>query len=803
MTYSYTSTGLANEQVVSSFTYIGSGNWSASSGGSAVQSGQHITNDTLAIYYHFDPSAIDPGTGTTYQAAEQAWDAANPGAAQANNANNGGGQGTSASDILDFGFGIGNLVVNGVSLLAIGTILLIIYGFVSTVMVIAGAILDLTLHATLFNMSNFFSSLGTLTNVWTIMRDAANITFIFILLFIAITMIVKGLGLQSKATITGVIVSAIFINFSLFFTELMIDAGNIIAVAIFNKIPNITFYGSTVTNSATNIGSSISGLLINSFTNSNHSLLSLATVSGQAGVITNLVLHIILVAIVCWALFYAGAMFTGRLVILIILAVTSPFGFIGGALPWLDSVRKDWWGMLTEQILVAPLFMVVILILVTFLQSLGGALQSATVSSLWNNFTSTNGSSGFDWQSYLYFAITIFFFWKGMQLVRKWSGEVGKVAMAVMNTVTIAGLTAITGGLAGGGMLTGMFGAEAAGAAEAAAAGKRGVSAITARMGARLNAGLKAENFGTNAGKTAYKFATGGFNEKPGVLGDIGRTVRKTAFSEITKATGGLVNPAKIETAIKKRSAENEKLVMKEKESVGGQKQIDEQKQLSEIEKNINAQVDQRLAIEDPTLKSKLEHIENDKANAEKEINKKQEELNKTNETLKKAQDNLDRMNVYVPAADRAQATKAVEEARTSQVKAQESLNETNKKLGEIKELMGKREAVADKVAGELGVNWTEMKERQETLNKTIAEKAVEANKFIRRTAEAGPVAGFFNTGILFTKERQKVVQKMRAQKGKYNNIDFKKAIADLQKNLGVSEEGGGDKPKEQKKEEK
>src|SRR3989344_1800408 len=70
-------------------------------------------------------------------------------------------------------------------------------------------------------------ALQFLTTGWTVARDVANIAFLFILIFIAITIILKADSSGTTQTLAFVIVMALLVNFSFFLTRVVIDAGNI------------------------------------------------------------------------------------------------------------------------------------------------------------------------------------------------------------------------------------------------------------------------------------------------------------------------------------------------------------------------------------------------------------------------------------------------------------------------------------------------------------------------------------------------------------------------------------------------
>lgn len=70
---------------------------------------------------------------------------------------------------------------------------------------------------------------------WKIVRDFCNMFFIFILLYIAIGTILDLHGVKTKEMIINVIIIGLLINFSLFTTQVIIDASNILTRVFYNS----------------------------------------------------------------------------------------------------------------------------------------------------------------------------------------------------------------------------------------------------------------------------------------------------------------------------------------------------------------------------------------------------------------------------------------------------------------------------------------------------------------------------------------------------------------------------------------
>ncbi len=79
-------------------------------------------------------------------------------------------------------------------------------------------------------------ALDFVSSGWTTARDLANMAFLFILLYIAFKIIFSAETGDTIHMLALVIVVALLVNFSFFFTRLAIDAGNILSIQFYNAI---------------------------------------------------------------------------------------------------------------------------------------------------------------------------------------------------------------------------------------------------------------------------------------------------------------------------------------------------------------------------------------------------------------------------------------------------------------------------------------------------------------------------------------------------------------------------------------
>ncbi|MES3031966.1 MAG: hypothetical protein V4699_01855 [Patescibacteria group bacterium] len=97
---------------------------------------------------------------------------------------------------------------------------------------LAGKLFDIVVALSLDSATY---KVGFIDQAWVVVRDFSNIFFILVLLYVAIQTIL-GMGHETKKVIVQVIVMALLINFSMFFTKVVIDSSNILALVFYNKI---------------------------------------------------------------------------------------------------------------------------------------------------------------------------------------------------------------------------------------------------------------------------------------------------------------------------------------------------------------------------------------------------------------------------------------------------------------------------------------------------------------------------------------------------------------------------------------
>lgn len=110
---------------------------------------------------------------------------------------------------------------------------IIFYQVSSWILRIAAGFMDVFMA---YSLSDYMYRNGFIQTGWTVVRDVCNMLFIFILLWTAFKMVINDHHFNAKQVISKILIIGIFINFSLFFSKVVIDLGNITARVFYNQI---------------------------------------------------------------------------------------------------------------------------------------------------------------------------------------------------------------------------------------------------------------------------------------------------------------------------------------------------------------------------------------------------------------------------------------------------------------------------------------------------------------------------------------------------------------------------------------
>lgn len=276
---------------------------------------------------------------------------------------------------------------------------------------VAAYFFDITIQLSLNGASY---GLDFVSTSWTTARDLGNMAFLFILIYIAFTIILRADTSGTMSLLAGVIIVALLVNFSFFFSRVIIDAGNILAIQFYNAIPappvSQTIQGvpvagqiaGAITSTTNYLGApgnakDLTASIMNMIQVQN--LLNNGSFAASNGSLVATIFIYLTAAIVLWLLTVAfitnGVKFLFRVVVLWFLIIVSPFAFVAAAVQGLNTgYFKQWREMLITHAFYPVAFMFIFLILNNFAITVSGGntslvtgvfntLQSGTTANTW------------------------------------------------------------------------------------------------------------------------------------------------------------------------------------------------------------------------------------------------------------------------------------------------------------------------------------------------------------------------------------------------------------------------------------
>lgn len=244
-----------------------------------------------------------------------------------------------------------------------------IMGLTSLLTALAGLLLNASVYHTIIQMADTFKEVTAINTAWTVLRDLANMVFIFVILYASILLIV-GKGKDTQRLIVNMVMAAILINFSLFFTKVIIDVANLLA---------ITFYSALAPGSLDQFATAgMANAIMDSLKlTSLYDLQTTPLVNG-ANIFTISIMSSIVFLISAFVFFAISILLIIRYVVLIFVLILSPLMFVSMILPQLDKYRKQWWNALMGQAFFAPIYFLLTWVTVVVIRGLSEATFEAS-----------------------------------------------------------------------------------------------------------------------------------------------------------------------------------------------------------------------------------------------------------------------------------------------------------------------------------------------------------------------------------------------------------------------------------------
>lgn len=260
---------------------------------------------------------------------------------------------------------------------------------------VAAITLDNAVYYTVVTMGDFVKHLTAVGVTWRILRDIGNILLIFGFLAIGISTVLNTEQLGwGKKLIPSLVMAAVFLNFSLFLTEAVIDVGNLFATQFYTQIN-----GGQVAKPTGYIGDN--QIANEPISNAIMANLGLTTLYGNALNDPNLFqdgapwyigfMAILLFIVVAFVMFSLAFILIARFIALVFLIILAPVGFAGYAIPKLKSSSDKWRHALIDQTITAPILLGLLYI----------ALSVITDANFLTGFGTSNGAAGGFWTGFV------------------------------------------------------------------------------------------------------------------------------------------------------------------------------------------------------------------------------------------------------------------------------------------------------------------------------------------------------------------------------------------------------------------
>ncbi len=257
-------------------------------------------------------------------------------------------------------------------------IAILVLKIVSLITGLSGIILNYVVNYTVVNVAENYGKISAIDTAWGTLRDIANMGFIFVLLYASIQMIL-GVGKDTRKLIVNIVIAAILINFSLFFTKVVIDASNLLAVTFYNAMVP----GGTAGTPDQILNTGLSNALMEPL--SLQSIWSMAGGLDPSNLATIGVMGSIVSLIAAFVFFAIAMMFVIRYVVLIFVLILSPIAFVSWVIPGIEGVWGKWKDALLNQAFFAPLYMLLTWITINIFQHMPkgtGTLADALTGSM-------------------------------------------------------------------------------------------------------------------------------------------------------------------------------------------------------------------------------------------------------------------------------------------------------------------------------------------------------------------------------------------------------------------------------------
>lgn len=264
-----------------------------------------------------------------------------------------------------------------------GTLWTLVNGVFGYMVWVGGNLLNYSITEFVIGFGAMYQSQGmgvAVNELWGLIRDIFNLLFIFGLVYIGLRLILDSENSSARRMLVNIILAALLINFSMFFSKAIIDFTNIAAAQITNAFPP---------SSSKVLG--IGGQPLYGISDQFMKTLGLTSIWGSEGSLFNVnngtggdityIFSTMIIFIIAAFVFMAGALLLAiRFAALNLFIILSPVMFLGWIFPNLSSFTTRYWHNFLGRAFFAPAYLLMLYIswrvLVSFRDLAGGGEMS-------------------------------------------------------------------------------------------------------------------------------------------------------------------------------------------------------------------------------------------------------------------------------------------------------------------------------------------------------------------------------------------------------------------------------------------
>ncbi|MDB5195140.1 MAG: seg [Parcubacteria group bacterium] len=246
---------------------------------------------------------------------------------------------------------------------------------------LSGFLFNWIVYITVFQFGNLIGNNPGMLAAWGVLRDIGNILLLFGFIFMGISTILNlpGNEFTAKRALPALIIFAILMNFSLFAAEAVIDTSNAIGTTLYKQASQgLCTSGESQIDCATNKGIAGSIFKVSGISAIFNKDAAAQIPGNDFGAVIEILGLAIFAAVTAFVFFAALFLFITRAVVLAFLMAVSPIGFAGMAVPPLHEYASMWWQQLLKQSFFAPIYILLILISIKFMEGITTALNTAS-----------------------------------------------------------------------------------------------------------------------------------------------------------------------------------------------------------------------------------------------------------------------------------------------------------------------------------------------------------------------------------------------------------------------------------------